>query len=566
MMLFVLSNIINDMGFLIFIAYLLSRHRLFKQLATKQRSSAVEKVAMALIFGGMGIVATYSGTPVGGAVANSRIVGVLVGGLIGGPWVGFGAGLVAGIHRWLYDIDGFTSVACMVSTVIAGLVGGFCAKYYLRGRLNWLSIYFVGMLTEALQMLIVLLVAKPYTHALDVVSVLWVPMVFFNPIGISVFVAMIQSLHKERERDVAEQTQLALDIADRCLEPLKMGLKDIAAVEEMARTIYQMSRFAAVAITDTQGVIAHVGTCSDHHHHGDPLTTIAQKALDENQVVVAKERSQLGCTHDKCTLSAAVAVKLEGDDTHMGTLIFYKAKRHTISERDERLATGLARLFSTQLKLAAIDRQIQLREKAELKALQAQINPHFLFNALNTVGYFCRVNPDQARQLVSNLSTHLRSTLEFNEQIVSLDTELKHVHAFVAIEQARFDHPFQLEVQVPETALTRCRLPQLILQPLVENAIKHGLRDHYHCADRTGIIQIQVTEHPSTTALTILDNGAGIDPNLVTALMTGTMAEHKIGLLNVYTRLKVLYGPESFKILPLPTGGTRIELIIPLEQ
>ncbi|MDN5313669.1 MAG: two-component system, LytTR family, sensor histidine kinase LytS, partial [Thermoanaerobacteraceae bacterium] len=112
MILSILINLVNRLGFFIVIAYLLSRNRPFKNLILKNEVSLKDKLILSAIFGAFGILGTYLGIPIYGAIANSRAVGVIIGGLLGGPFVGILSGFIAGFHRWAIDIGGFTAVAC----------------------------------------------------------------------------------------------------------------------------------------------------------------------------------------------------------------------------------------------------------------------------------------------------------------------------------------------------------------------------------------------------------------------------------------------------------------------
>jgi len=559
MTIYILKNLINNMGFLIVIAYFVTRIGLFKDFVTKKRTRIGDKILMSIIFGSMGILATYTGTEVNGAIANSRIIGVLVGGMFGGPIVGVGAGLVAGIHRWAIDMNGFTAGVCMLSTITEGLIGGLLAKYVRNHNYKWARAFFIGVFAESIQMLLVLLLAKPFPEALALVKIIWIPMVIFNPVGIAVFVALIDSIYTEQEKEAATKTQLALDIADRCLAHLKKGLSDSVAIKAVAKTILDMTNFSAISITSQNSIIAHEGVSQDHHLVGMPIqTALTMEVLKTGKIVIAQNQNQIGCNHCGCKLRAAVIVPLTKGKEIIGTIKMYKIRDNSIGDIDIRLAEGLARLFSTQFELGEVENQIKLREKAELKALQSQINPHFLFNTLNTIVFFCRTDPEKARELLKNLSTHLRSSLEFNRDFVELSTELKHVEAYLSIVRARFEDKIKIEMEIEE--YLDCILPQLVLQPIVENAVKHGILKKKD----GGVLKISARKNGEVTEIVIEDDGVGIGEDILADLESGTLTERKVGLANVYNRMKALYGSEnSMHIERRVEGGTLVRLVIP---
>ncbi len=558
---YVLRNLINNMALLIIIAYLITRVKMFKELLTENKNTLYDKILMAVIFGFIGILATYTGTNVNGAIANSRIIGVLVGGIFGGPIVGVGAGLIAGLHRWAIDIGGFTAFACALSTILEGIIGGLASKYVKNLRSNWIHALVLGIIAELLQMGIILLIAKPYAAALELVRIIFIPMVLFNPVGIALFVGLINGIFREQEKEAAIKTQLALQIAEKCLPFLRNGLASQKDILEVAKTIYKMSGVSAVAITDRHSILAHVGVGEDHHKECTPImTNLTRESISTGVLQIAHTKHEIGCTHWDCKLKSAVIVPLLNKNDIIGTIKLYKTREHAISNVDVHLALGLAKLFSSQLALSEIEYQIKLREKAELKALQSQINPHFLFNTLNTIVSFCRVKPDKARELLIDLSTHLRNSLQFNDDFVSLDTELNHVNAYLSIEKARFEEKLTIEINREEN--TDCLLPQLILQPIVENAILHGLLPNKD----GGTLRIDIAREKdeSATVITVQDTGKGMDQSRIDQLYNGQSCDNKIGLNNVHNRLKSIYGSQyGLEIKSSYGSGTLVRLRIP---
>ncbi len=117
-------SLFNKLGIIILIAFLLSRSNIIKRYLLKSELSLKDKISFALVFGGLGIIGTYTGVEINDAIANSRSIGVIVAGLFGGPWIGIAAGLIAGIHRILIPFGKFTAVACGVSTIIGASLQG----------------------------------------------------------------------------------------------------------------------------------------------------------------------------------------------------------------------------------------------------------------------------------------------------------------------------------------------------------------------------------------------------------------------------------------------------------
>ena len=214
-------------------------------------------------------------------------------------------------------------------------------------------------------------------------------------------------------------------------------------------------------------------------------------------------------------------------------------------------------LISTQIELSNIENFKSMAKEAELKALQTQINPHFLFNALHTISSFVRIEPNKAREIIINLSTYLRYNLENFSKLLPLHEELQQVEAYINIEKARFGNKIKTIYNIPESSLT-LQLPSLIIQPLVENSIKHGILKRRE----GGTVTISVIEKEKGYNIIIEDDGIGIDQSIIDGI--DDKIEKNIGLKNVHNRLKILYG-KGLNIEKLEKG-TRISFNINKEE
>lgn len=571
-----LISMAERMGIIVAIAFLFTRWTGFRTLL-ENRPNMQGKLLLALIFGLFGIIGTYTGITVSpgevqhrfpgslsyeDAIANSRAIGVMVAGLLGGPISGLGAGIIAGAHRM--SLGGFTDIACGISTVYEGLLAGL-VYYKIRrhGIISPGAALATGIAGEIGQMAIILLVANPFAKALALVQIIAIPMIVANSLGIALFMAIVHAV-VERERTIgAVQAQKALAIADKTLPHLRKGLNLDSALAT-ARIIYQESGTGAVAITDQRFILAHVGEGADHHLAGEPiLTEVTRHVLQHGQLQTAANPSEILCQHHRCPLQTAIVVPLYSGKKIIGTLKLYSTKRRRPDKLMVELARGLAQLFSTQLELGEAERQARLLQDAEIKALQAQINPHFLFNALNTVVSLIRTNPQQAREVLIELGNYIRQNLKSSlNKWTSLETELKHVQAYLAVVQARFSNRLKIHVDVPGKFLGAA-LPPLTLQPLVENAVQHG----FSKITEESLIRIEVVQQKEDLLITVQDNGVGIDPAILKNLLEGKKEQDEggIGLINVHSRLKGVFGPGyGLSIQSAPHGGTTVQFKIPL--
>jgi two-component system sensor histidine kinase LytS len=556
-------NMIGRLGIFAIVLIFLMRFEVVKKLVTG-KATRYEKLVLSVIFGVFGIAGTYMGVPIQNAIANSRVVGVVLGGILGGPLVGFFAGLIAGGHRYLIDIGGFTAVACGVATIVEGLVGSIVYHRLKHKPFDAATAFLAGITVEVIQMLIILLIAKPFDAALNLVMVIAGPMIVVNSLGLAVFVEMVSSVSREQERVAAYQAQTALNIALRTLPYLRGGL-NVGSAAHTARIILEMSDLDAVAITDESRILAHVGAEEDHHKTGDTILTLAtKKALETGSIQVPATKGEIGCEFGKCRLGSAIVVPLKRQDKTVGTLKMYRLKENGISALDMELANGLAHLFSNQLELADVENQRKLVADAEIRALQSQINPHFLFNAINTIVSYTRTDPGTASELLVKLGEFFRKNINPGADKVPLSTELEHCKAYMAIETARFEDRVSVNFDI-DPAVMDSKLPPLILQPLVENAVKHGILPK----EEGGAITIGARPENDLVRISVRDDGIGMTPEQAQSLFSeklkGTSQNGSgIALRNVKMRLQALYGDAHSLAIESELGkGTTISFVIP---
>ena len=552
-----IENLANRVGIILILAFFLSRGGFFRKLVSKKNINTKDKLYLSLIFGIFGIIGTYTGIHIQGAIANSRVIGIFVGGLLGGPMVGILSGLIAGGHRYLIDIGGFTAFACTLSTVAEGLLAGILKKKFESSPYRIIFALIAGFAAEIIQMIIILLVAKPYTEALNLVKVIGLPMILANGLGIAGFIAITDSVLKGIEKEAAFQAQLALKIANKTMF-FRKGFNEKTA-RETAMVIKEMTDITAVAFTDTEKIIAHVGIGEDHHLIGmDIMTNLTREALHKEDFIIANTKNDIACMDASCLLKSAIIVPIKIEDRVIGSLKLYKDKENAITKVETELALGLGQLFATQIELSRIDYQRELLAKSELKALQAQINPHFLFNAINTIVSYTRTQPDNARRLLIHLGDFFRANLQEPIEEVHISKEIEHINSYLEIEKARFGNKLEVIFRIDEGI--DCRLPPLLLQPLVENAIKHGILNKIE----GGRVEISAIDNPTSTKITIEDNGVGIQKELLDCIFNDNGHRGCIGLRNVNDRLINKYGAEyALDIKSDVNKGTCISIIIP---
>ena len=547
-------EMVQQMSVAATLAFVLSQFATFRRMIYR-RGNLGEQAAITLIFGLIGIMGTYSGILVGDALANSRVIGVMAAGLIGGPVMGVSAGIIAGGHRYL--LGGFTAFSCGIANVCEGLLAGMVHHYYPGKVIPWWMALIAGVVGEIMQMGIILLTARPYDLARQLVDAIALPMIVVNSLGIAIFMLIIKTAMYTQEQVGAEQSHKALDIATKTLPYLRHGL-DSKSAQAAAQIIFDAGGYDAVAITDIEQVLAFVGVEANHHCPDTRgLTSSTRLVLSSGEMYIAQNPAEIGCSCASCKLASGVIVPLKRDNEVIGALKLYYTRTGAVGQADVLFVSGVAHLFSTQLELTEIDRQAKLVVRAELKALYAQINPHFLFNTLNTITSLVRTKPDLARELLIQLGAMFRYTLHKTGRNITLNEELAQVRAYLMIEKARHGEKLVIEEDI-SPLLGKYLIPFLTIQPLVENAIKHGLQPK----ENGGRIIIQAMEADEDIIINIIDDGVGMDVQERYPLVVSS--GECIGLCNVHERLRGQYGaPYGLSIVSTIGSGTTVTLRIP---
>lgn len=552
----ILNSIIVNISILVLIGFVLSRFNWFRRAVFDHDKSWFEVLGLSLLFGGIGILSTYTGIRINGAIANTRVIGVIAGGLLGGPLVGLFAGIIAGLHRWLIEVNGFTAVSCAISTILEGVIGGLVYRYFRYSENKYTIALITTFLAEVLQMLVILAIARPFSAALELVQVISVPMVFLNPIGVTIFLYAIFNVKETLERQNEHHLKLAFDIADLCLPYLRQGLHDAKNMQSAAEVILLNTHSVSVAITDRTGIIGSAGvSLKDHPGFGPCFEHGVKHILERHDTVILRER-ELGRYRLGNIAKRLMMAPIQRNEETVGTIIILDKRQNDNVGPDLGFINGLARLFSSQLALSDMDQQARLLQKAELRALQSQINPHFLFNALNAISGYTRENPDRARQLLISLSSYFRNTLSTHKEWIDIQEEIEHILSYVEIEKARFEE--RLNVAIDCDPAIRFPVPNFILQPLIENAIKHGMS--------SGPLNIEVKIQRQKHGLDLLvkDNGTGIPDDQIKAFFSGEAEKGKIGLSNIHQRLKSLYPNNPGLTLQSRVGhGTTVRMFLP---
>jgi LytS/YehU family sensor histidine kinase len=345
------------------------------------------------------------------------------------------------------------------------------------------------------------------------------------------------------------------------------GMPEGLTVEAAHRTVELLRPLLgadAVAITDRTRMLAFSGPGADHHASGSPLHTGARERVfttGRPVTVVGRGEDGIGCPQPGCPLRSATIAPLRVGDDIIGTVSVY---RQDTDPPHPEVVEGVAAILSVHLELGELQARQRADADAKLEALRAQINPHFLFNTLNTIASRVRTDPEQARQLLVRLADFFRYAIRQHGHVAEFAQEYAFVRTYVTLEQARFGDDLVVEYDVDPSVLG-VTVPVLVIQPLVENAIKHGASGR---PGRTTVrLRARVDPLAREVDVVVRDDGVGMDPATLEAVLAGTRTTDAsgVGLANIRERLDLLFGDaHTFEVRAREGEGTAVHLRLPM--
>jgi two-component system, LytTR family, sensor kinase len=346
-----------------------------------------------------------------------------------------------------------------------------------------------------------------------------------------------------------------LHTASRAAPAFRAGLTEQGA-QKAARHLRTLLGCPALAITDGERLLAWDG---EHDHH-------AEEALGHAGVTLGNGRTQVHdvrCDRLDCLIRRVVVVPLATDDRVVGTLAAYG---EDVPAGLIRAAEEVAQWVDAQLELAELDHSRTLLMEAEMRALRAQISPHFIYNSLTTIASFVRSDPERARELLLEFAGFTRYSFRRHGDFTTLAEELRSIDRYLLLQRARFGEELRVTLRIAPEVLP-VAVPFLCLQPLVENAVRHGLQDR----SEPGLITIIAEDAGSDCVITVEDDGIGMDPEDVRRLLAGERRPPDgdadaagIGLANVDDRLRQVYGDEyGLAVETGPGAGTKVTVRVP---
>ncbi|MFJ1878206.1 sensor histidine kinase [Streptomyces chartreusis] len=388
---------------------------------------------------------------------------------------------------------------------------------------------------------------------------------------IAAAVFLLRSVRKRQFLGTFQEraTYETLHTASLAAPPLRARL-DADGARRAGRHLRALLDVPALTLADTTGTLLvwDGAEPAAGHRHDEAVTRHARSALSSGRTEVLGI-NDVPCGDADCLLGQGVVVPLIVTGRPEGALAVYGA---TATTGLVRATTEVARWVSTQLELAEFDRSRTAVAEAEIRALRAQISPHFIYNSLSAIASFVRTDPERARELLLEFAEFTRYSFRRHGDFTSLAEELRCIDRYLLLERARFGGRLQVSLQVAPEVLSVV-VPFLCLQPLVENAVRHGLE----CRAGPGLLMITAQDGGNEARITVEDDGVGMDPERLADTLRGEAKpladlssgsdrrrEPGIGLRNVDERLRHVYGDAyGLVVETAPGAGTKVRVRVP---
>lgn len=350
----------------------------------------------------------------------------------------------------------------------------------------------------------------------------------------------------------------ALRTAGLAAPGLRNGLTEVSAVQALPY-LRALLETPGVALCDPDGRSLGAQGPGGHHAEGPPDGVVGQTVraalrADRRQLVTLPD-----CEVPGCAVTRAVVVPLVASGRPAGALVVLTGS--TVGPYLIRAADETSRFIATQLELADLDVSRADLARAEVRALRAQISPHFIYNALTTIAAFVRSDPDRARELLLEFADFTRYSFRQAGEFTTLADELGNIEKYLILERARFGDRLRIRWRIAPEVLGVV-VPFLSIQPLVENAVRHGLAGR----PDGGTVAVTAEDIGPDCVISVEDDGLGMDPDRV-GRPDEPGADHgsdHVGLGNVDDRLRAAFGEDyGLVVETAPDAGTKVIVRLP---
>ncbi|MBV6758724.1 sensor histidine kinase [Rhodococcus opacus] len=375
------------------------------------------------------------------------------------------------------------------------------------------------------------------------------------------FTAVWLRARRELTTPTERAVHTTLHTASLAARPLRRGLDETSA-DEAAPHLRQLTGAQALGVFDAAGGL--LAWSGPHEAMTEQLRDAAARAVDgERRVLVAYGGLVRGAGDNavRALIAQPLLIEATGVVGVLGIVTTEDPGPGMLGA-----VTEVARYACSQIELADLDASRARLDRAEVRALRAQISPHFIYNALNTVASFVRTDPDRARELILEFADFTRYSFRSAGEFTQLADELRNIDRYLTLERARFGDALAVKLQVAPEVLNVV-LPFLALQPLVENAVRHGIA----AKPAGGTVSIVAADEGTDCVISVEDDGVGMDPELLRSGSLDAVAESSgvkeaahVGLANVDDRLRAAFGNDyGLVVETAPGAGTKVSMRVP---
>ncbi|AOS60930.1 histidine kinase [Actinoalloteichus hymeniacidonis] len=352
---------------------------------------------------------------------------------------------------------------------------------------------------------------------------------------------------------IEDATLRALHRVSQAAPELREGLTEESA-NRATPHLRELLQCVAVGLTDRSGLISWDGEAN--HHYADLAGRVGDVISDGKHAHI--DHADLDCTYKGCPMRHASIIPLLVEGEIKGSLVVVadSGGKRVINAAEE-----LGHYVCTQLALAELQESRERLAKAEVQALRAQISPHFIYNALNTISSFIRTDPEEARDLLQDFAEFTRYSFRATGLFTTLAEELRNVDRYLTLERARYGHDrLRVQLRIAPEVLPAV-VPFLVVQPLVENAVRHGLASKRG----GGTVTVEAADNGNEALISVEDDGVGMDPNRLNKEFTNAhLTGAHVGLGNIHDRMQSVFGNEYGLVVETNIGaGMRVTMRVP---
>lgn len=370
-------------------------------------------------------------------------------------------------------------------------------------------------------------------------------------VGLVVLLRRLVVSSKELGTEAERATYQTLHLASRAAAHLRGGV-GVEDAKRAGRHLKALLGCDTLAIVDPGGVVALEGDDGLR----ETAAELAAAAHDSGRPQVQRRVPRSGRARHGARETDAVAAPILVGRRPVGAIVAFAAP---VRAGLVRATAEVADWVAAQVELGELDASRTALAEAEVRALRAQISPHFIYNSLNAIASFINTDPAQARELVLEFADFTRYSFRRHGEFTTVADELGSIDSYLRLERARFGERLRVTLQIAPEVLGAV-VPFLSIQPLVENAVRHGLE----AKEGGGRITITAEDSGAYAEISVEDDGVGFDPELIREVLAGGQGAAHVGLRNVDARLRQVYGDEHGLVVETAVGaGTLVRMRVP---